>query len=33
MNIGEAIKETLIRAMTEDRITSGIYSSVKILQM
>ncbi|CAC5407088.1 unnamed protein product [Mytilus coruscus] len=33
MNIGEAVKETLIRAKSEDRITSGIYSSVKILQI
>jgi hypothetical protein len=33
MNIGEVIKETLIKAKFEDRITSGVYSSVKLLQM
>lgn len=33
MNIGEVIKETLIKAKIEDRITSGVYPSVKILQI
>lgn len=33
MNISSAIEQTLVKAKSEDRIVSGIYSSVKNLQM